>query len=253
MFTAQATRLDAVELYLHSRRDTPKSLLLTLGAADKLGDFTPTQVLASAEAQVPPGSTGWVRFDVSAELQAGRFYYVWLPATDGLQWELYPREIAGTARAYGGPKWHTMPHCYKHRLVPGGEPVSADGPADTYQLLPANVVNGWNRAVHGVPHSWAPSEQHPGPHWLQLDFGKAVDICEVHVTFQLPRMAAKAYDLAVPQGQSWHTVCSVRDNTLRRRIDRFEPVRASRLRLTLQGNQEEAKLVRICEVRAYGE
>ena len=93
---------------------------LTLCAADKIGDFTPTQVLASAEAQVPPKSAGWVRFDLSAKVQTGRFYYVWLPATEGLQWDLYPSEIEGAARAYGGPDWHAMSHCYRHRLIPGG-------------------------------------------------------------------------------------------------------------------------------------
>ena len=79
MFTAKTEQLEGVELYLRSKRNEPVSVPLTLCSADKLGDFSPVQVLASAEAQVPPDSAGWVRFDLSAKLEPGFFYYVWLP------------------------------------------------------------------------------------------------------------------------------------------------------------------------------
>ena len=132
--------------------------------------------IATAEAQVPPDGAGWVRFNLNAKLQAGRFYYVWLPATEKLQWHLYPTEIKGTARAYGGDKWISMPHSYKYRLIPGGEPVAKeDSSSKSNQLLPANVVNGWNRAVHGVPNSWAPKKGQSDPQWVELDFGRPVD------------------------------------------------------------------------------
>jgi len=252
MFTAKSEQLDAVDLYLRSQRAEPATVLLTLCAADKLGDFTSGKILASAEAQVPAVSAGWVRFDLSAKLQPGRFYYVWLPATEGLQWDLYPTEIEGTARAYGGPKWHTMPHCYRHRLVPGGEPVSKGGLASSYQLLPENAVNGWNRAVHGVPNSWAPDARQPGPHWIELDFGRPVAINEVHVTSQLPEMAAEAYELTVSDGSAWRTVCTVQENKQRRRVHRFDEVHATRLRLALKDDPATGGPVRICEIRVYG-
>jgi hypothetical protein len=252
MFTAKTTQLEGVEVYLRSKRAEPVSVRLTLCAANKLGDFSSGQALASAEAQVAPGSAGWLRFDLSSKLVPGQFYYVWLPATEGLQWDLYATEMKGTARAYGVPKWHTMTHCYRHRLVPGGEPISEDGFASTYQLLPENVVNGWNRAVHGVPNSWAPDARQPGPHWIELDFGQPAAINEVHVTFQLPNMAAEAYDLAAPAGQDWRTVCTVHGNNQRRRVHRFDRIHASRLRLTLKGDLAKGKPVRLCEIRVYG-
>jgi hypothetical protein len=144
-----------------------------------------------------------------------------------------------------------MSHCYRHRLVPGGEPISEDGPASTYRLLPENVVNGWNRAVHGKPNSWAPDARHPGPHWIELDFGRPVTINEVHVTFQLPEMAAKAYEVTVRDGQDWRTVCTVQANNGRRRIHRFDKIHASRLRLALKSDLTAGKPVRLCEIRVY--
>jgi hypothetical protein len=145
-----------------------------------------------------------------------------------------------------------MSHCYRHRLVPGGEPITEDGLAGTYQLLPDNVINGWNRAVHGEPNSWAPDARHSGPHWIELVFGRPVAVNEVQVTFQLPKMAAAAYDRAVPNGQDWHTVCTVQGNNERRHVHRFNEVHTSRLRLALKGDRATGKPVRLCEIRVYG-
>ncbi len=252
MFTAKTTQLDAVELYLRSKRTESVTVPLTLCAASKLGDFSSKQVLASVEARVAPGSAGWVRFDLSAKLHPGRLYYVWLPATEGLQWDLYPTEMKGTARAYGGLQWQAMSHCYRHRLIPGGEPVSQEGLASSYQLVPENVVNGWNRAVHGAPNAWAPDARQVGLHWIELDFGRPVALNEVHVTFQLPEMAADAYQLRAGDGVNWRTVCTVAGNTQRRRVHQVDAVRAPRLRLVFKGNPDADKRVRICEIRVYG-
>lgn len=128
-----------------------------------------------------------------------------------------------------------------------------DDTKTVHQLLPANVINGWNRAVHGVPNSWAPDTQQPGPHWIELDFGRSVAVNEVHVTFQLSQTAAKAYELAADNGSTWRPLCNVQDNAERRRVHRFDQVSTSRLRLTLKGNLATDKPVRICEIRAYGE
>jgi hypothetical protein len=98
----------------------------------------------------------------------------------------------------------------------------------------------------------ASDARHPGPNWIELDFGDPVAINEVHVTFQLPEMAAEAYDLTVPDGQDWRTVCSVQANDGRRRVHRLDDVHATRLRLTLKSDLTTAKPVRLCEIRVYG-
>ena len=252
MFAAKTPQLDAIELYLRSKRTEPITVPLTLCAANKLGDFASGRVLAETQAEVPAGSAGWVRFDLSEKVQPGHYYYVSLPATEGLQWDLYPLKIEDTARAYGGPDWHSMTHSYRYRLVPGGEPIAEEDLPKSHQLAPTNVVNGWNRAVHGEPNSWSPDFKQPGPHWIELDFDHPVTVNEVHVTFQLPEMAAKAYSLTAVDGEKSQTVCEIEDNTLRRRVHRFDEVKASRLRLTLASKLDPAKPVRICEIRVYG-
>ncbi len=123
----------------------------------------------------------------------------------------------------------------------------------TVTLVPDNVVNGWNRAVHGEPNSWAPGKKQSGTRWIELDFGRPVAFDEVHVNFQLPEMAAEAYDLVAGDGRNWQTVCTAEGNTQRRRINRFDEIRASKLRLLLKAGATETDEARICEIRVYGQ
>jgi hypothetical protein len=255
MFTAKHDRLDHIELFLRSARDEPTPMTLTLCRAKALGDFSSGEELAMAAADVPPKSAGWVRFVLSAELQPGKCYFAWLPAANGLQWDLYRYFPQGTWRAYGGPTWRPMTHCYKHRLSPGGEPTEPEsgGTAGKITLAPENVVNGWNRAVHGSPNSWGPDPNQPLPQWVELQFPKRVRCNTVHVSFQTPSMAAAAYTVAVPDGEGWQTLVGVEGNTLRRQVHRFEAVEADRLRLTLLRARDDGEAVRVCEIRVYDE
>ena len=251
MFTATKDHVEAIELYLASSRDTAVSLAATLQVAPELGDFSGMTQIAAATGAVPARSEGWVRFPLSAPLEAGRPYAVQLPATAGLSWHLYPVHIPGTARAYHVGHWTTMPHCYRFRLTPGGEPKPPTTDATAIRLVPRSVIDGWNRAVNGIPNSWQPDPDAPGPHWLELDFGEPMTIGSVHVTFQLPEMVARSFDVAIPDGNGWQVVHKVRDNALRRHVAAFDSVKTSRLRLIFPEAAGSPETVRVCEVRAY--
>jgi hypothetical protein len=278
MFTAGGAgilpvNLNSVALYLRSDRDTSTSLRAVLRVAKKLGDFSETANLAEAAASIPPKSSGWIEFKLGAKLEPGKPYYVALPRSDGLKWDLYPTQPEGTARAYGGPKWTLMAGCYKFRLNPGGEPTGAgsggtgilpvsnhgqDAHATTssaaVRLEPGNVVGGWNRAVAGAPNSWAPDPRQPLPQWIELTFKQPVQFNTVHVTFQLASMAAAAYRLdAGKDGKEWKTVARADNNTQRRGIHSFAPVTADRLRLVLESSSTSGTLPRVCEIRVYDE
>ncbi|MFQ5809044.1 MAG: FAD-dependent oxidoreductase, partial [Armatimonadota bacterium] len=255
MFTARHDRLDQIELFLRSERNEPTPMEVTLCRARALGDFASGEELATATADVPPRSEGWVTFPLSAKLEPGKVYFAWLPAASGLQWDLYPYFPEGTWRAYGGPSWRPMTHCYKHRLSPGGEPTPPEGwrPPGKIVLAPENVINGWNRAVHGTPNSWGPDPEQPLPQWIELQLPERVRFNAVHISFQTPSMAPADYDLAVPDGDGWRTVLAVEDNSLRRRVHQFDAVEADRLRLTILRARDGGESPRICEIRVYGE
>ena len=255
MFTAKHPRLESVDLYLRSQRDRPTAVTATLRPAKKLGDFSSTKDLATATAEVPAGSEGWVSFPLEAKLEPGSFYYIWLPAAEALQWDLYPYFPEGTSRAYGGPNWHTMTHCYKHRLHPGGEP---EPPSDwkspgKIALGPDNVIDGWNRAVHGTPNSWGPDPEQPLPQWIELKLPEPSRFDTVHVTFQTSSMVPAAYEVAVAEGDGWRRVVAAGSDGARRQVHTFEPVGADRLRLTVTQAPKQGETARVCEMRVYNQ
>ncbi|MGQ9732404.1 MAG: FAD-dependent oxidoreductase [Candidatus Zipacnadales bacterium] len=255
MFTAKHAQLESIDLFLRSERSEPALLKLTLREAKAWGDFSSTVDLASAEATVPPKSAGWVEFPLQAELHPGRLYYAWLPAAEGLKWDLYPYIPEGTCRAYGGPNWTTMTHCYKHRLHPGGEPLP---PSDwkmpgKVSLEPQNIINGWNRAVHGTPNSWGPDPAQSLPQWIELRWPKPVRLTTIYVIFQNRSMAAKQYTLsAVTEGQV-RVLVEVDDNRARRCVHKFKSVETKALRFTILAPPSSGLPVQVCEIRAYGD
>jgi len=255
MFTAKHDRLDSVDLFLRSERTEPTELTLTLRRAKKLADFSSSKDLAVAKGTVPAESAGWVSFPLQTKLKPGNVYWAWLPAAPGLQWDLYEFFPEGTWRAYGGPNWTAMSHCYKHRLTPGGEPGRPGDwqPPGEVDLEPWNVVDGWNRAVHGVPHSWGPAEEEAPPHWVEVRFDGEKSFDTLHLTFQTQGTAASFYNLAVPDGDGWRRVLEVGGNTERRRVHEFDRVTTDRLRITFTGAPHSDEQVRVCEVRVYGE
>ncbi len=254
MFLAPGDALQGVELYLRSDRNEPVRITATLCAAASMKDFANGKTVCTAQGSVPPQSEGWVRFPLAAAVEEAGHYFVWIPATPGLRWDLYPEKVPGTARAYRKPRWQPMSHCYRCRLIPGGElPECVPGGAHADLLKPENVIDGWNRAVSGRPNSWAPDATGPGPHWLEFTLAEPSRINAVHVTFQQVGMHAAAYDLLVPDGKAWRTILEVRRNTQRRRADTFPAVNTDRLRLQLRGTDAQVAQTQICEVRIYGE
>ncbi|HJN17555.1 MAG TPA: FAD-dependent oxidoreductase, partial [Armatimonadota bacterium] len=253
MFTAEHDRLDAVDLYLRNETPTPVELTLRLRKAKKLGEFRSTDDIATATGTAPTHSAGWVSFGLSADLRPGDIYWAWLPAAPGLKWELYEYFPEGTWRAYGGPNWTPMSHCYRHRLHPGGESAPPGGWERPGQvdLAPDSVVDGWNRAVHGTPHSWGPDPEEAPPHWIELDLGGPRTFDTLHITFQTEQMAASFYNIAVPGGDEWRRIATIEDNALRRRVHEFEPVTTDRVRITFTGAPRSNQPMRACEVRLY--
>ena len=82
------------------------------------------------------------------------------------------------------------------------------------------------------------------------DFGRAVTLNTVHVTFQTKALAASSFRVEVSAGDAWQTVAEVSGEQQRRHVLSFARTRASKLRVVLIEAPVGAGL---CQVRAYDE
>jgi len=253
MFKSTSDRIDRIALCLRSANETPTLLTLSLRTAKTFGDFSSQANLATAEATVPPKSKGWVTFGLGQAVDTGRYYFVALPPAKGLQWELFPILVENTCRAYGGPAWTLREECYKFRLTPGGEPQVPD--TATIALSPENVIDGYNRAVNGVPHSWGPDPDEPLPQWVELRFDKPRPFNTVYVTFQTQPLSCPDYSIEVAKGDRWGTMATVKGNRKRRIVHTFDRIVGDEIRLVLKSpaRDNERDSPQVCEIRVYNE
>ena len=254
MFKAAGPEIKSISLYLESTNARPTELKLTLRSAAALADFSSNQDLATATAQAPANGRGWVEFAVNAAIKPG-YYYVILSPAPGVSWRLFDIQPPDTARAYrSGKAWNAMPDAYQFRLGPPGaaETASEKQPEHSADkmFVPENVVNGFARAVRGWPNSWRPDPTKPLPQWVELDFGREVTFNTIHVSFQTREHRATAFRLETPRGEAWRSVAEVTGNLQRRRVLRFDPVKAARLRLVIAEARPE---MGVCEIRVYHE
>lgn len=253
MFKHPGPRLEKVALHLVSENPKPVRLSAGLRPAPALGDFTANTDLAKATATVPPNSQGWVEFPLQAPLEPG-YYYVWLAPAEGVGWSLFDRAPPNTARAYRNAKgWQRMPECYAIRATPGPQfekPQPAQLPPRETMFSPANVNNGFARAIRGWPNAWRPDPKQPLPQWVALDFGRRVPFNTVHVSFQTKADRAVDFRLEVPEKDGWRTLAAVQGNAQRRRVIAFERTKATALRLVVE---KAAGDMGVCEIRVYDE
>lgn len=249
MFVARAGKLDSVALWLQNNTRSAAPVKLALRAAAKPWDFSSTADLATATAQVPPQSSGWVEFALSASLKNGQSYFLYVPAAKDVFWHMYGVRTAENPRAYRAEDglMNTRLECHKFRLTPGGEAYS---PQPT-SYGPENVCDGWNRAVRGVRHAWVPDlATQKLPQWVQLDLSAPAAVNTVHVSFQTRSDRGVDFDVQVLRDGRWQSVAEVRDNADRRRVLSFSAVSTDKLRLVLL---KSAGNVGICELRVYGQ
>jgi hypothetical protein len=234
------------------------------GTDNTLARFAPVSV---ARGTIPPGE-GWVRFafDPPAGLTVKdptsdeERYALLLPAVDGVSWGRDAARCDFALRC-----WHEAPaeelavaaDCHLFRLTP--RPAYGEA---------ANVANGINRRWSTAPvNLWLSRFDEPLPQSLELDFGAPQTIREVHLRFdtitrayqempfncdqEVSPMCARDYDLQARVGEAWETLVEERSNYRRSRVHAFEPVSASRLRLTIRATWDDRYRARVYEVRVY--
>jgi hypothetical protein len=250
MFLAAGGQVASVALYLQNDASRPVQVRAALRAAEQFGDFSAANDVASASGEMPPKSRGWVEFPLRAELGKKRPYFIFLPATEGLKWHLYPAPMKECCRAYREKNGavHRMAGAYKFRLNPGGEPLPA---IRATSCGPENVNNGWNRAVDGVRNAWVPDlRRQQLPQWVQLDLPEPADINTAHVSFQTRKDRAVDFQVQAIVDGSWKTMAEVHDNPDRRRVLHFTTIHTGKMRVVLD---KVTGQVGVCEIRLYRE
>ncbi len=253
LFKPTTDTIESISLYLRSLNDAATPLTLTLRPAKAFRDFSSETDLAAAKATVPAKSQGWVSFDLRCPVDRESYYYVFVLAAKGIQWELYPVLVENTCRAYGASAWTVRDECYKFKLSPGGQPTVPHVPIVT--LSPQNVIDGYSRAVNGAPHSWGPDPSQRLPQWVELKFDKPRQFNTIHVTFQTQSLSCPDYSIEVPDGGTWRPVVTAQGNRKRRIVHSFAAIVSDRLRLVVKSpardNQRDS--AQLCELRIYDE
>lgn len=111
-----------------------------------------------------------------------------------------------------------------------------------------NVNNGWNRAVKGVRHAWAPDPSQPLPQWVQLDLPEPAVIDCLHVSLQRAPDRATDFRIDVWRDSDWCPAAMVTANDARRRVVHFDPVTTDKVRFAVLAAPAQ---LAVCEIRLY--
>lgn len=247
--------LDQIALCMQTEGDTPAEVTLHVREADAPDDYSSTKDLAVVRATVPPGNRSFVTFDVNCTLSKP-YAWVWLEPAPGVRLVLSAGGSPGVSRAYGRPWTIGSGQQYAFYTMPElryAEPGNA----------PQSVIDGVSRPVDELRHGWISDAQQSLPQWLELDFGKPVEINSVRLTFDtdlnadrphqpVAKQCVKDYRIEAFDGKSWQTVVEEKDNYFRHRVLRFPETTTSKIRVVVEATQGDPS-ARIFEIRAYRE
>ena len=250
--------LKSVWLLLRSERSEPVELTSHVREANAAGDYSSGDDLCTATAIVPPNRESFVEFPVNLTVDAP-MVWVWLPKTQGVSWRLMASGPYQACRAYGGSSRRPW------TVVDGQYYAFSTEPPLTYEMdyRPENVTGGVARIVERTTNLWASDPAEPMPQWIELEWPRPVTLNTVYLTFDtdlnaphhtvpLVPQTVRDYRLSYCGGNTWKTLATETENFQRRRVHRFDPIQASKLRLTVEATNGD-RLAKVFEIRAYHE
>ncbi|MBT3287842.1 MAG: FAD-dependent oxidoreductase [Victivallales bacterium] len=256
-FPWPAGRLDSLHVLLTNTTAETRTIKMHLRTAAKAGDVTATEDLAASETTMNPKGTKWMEFEIARDLPEP-FAWFWIEKTEGVNWSLMTAAPPQSFRFYGAEKaWTIVDNQFYAFYTKPALCVPAS-------FSPSFVVNGTARKWDGKTNMWASDPRQEMPQWLELGLGRAQTFNSVYLTFDTnlaPRLPSEAcppeavrdYQIQVPRpGGGWRTVAETKGNFLRRRIHRFKPVTAQKMRVKVLGTNG-VKEARVFEVRIYNE
>ena len=257
----QESQVDSLFLKLASNRGEPVEVTAHIRVQADPDGFVTKEDLKTVKAVLKPNSEEWVEFPINRKVME-RYLWVWLEPVPGVFWRRYnltPLDWAGAERDVPEEEWKQAKRESYCALFEAPKDKKAN-------CGPENVINGYSRIFDADHYAWVSDPDESLPQWLELTFTEPADINTVYLTFDTdmnnPPMitpnheyvpqCVKDYELRIFDGTKWETVAREKDNFQRRRIHRFDTVKAERVKIIVNaiGGDPSA---RIFEIRAYRE
>ena len=251
-------RWRSIRVLLRSARSEPIEVTARIFGAKAAGEFTAGEDLGTVTATVPAGRVSFVEFPLDSVIDSP-MVWIWLPKTDGVFWRLMASGPYQACRAYGGGESRPW------TVVEGQYYAVCTEPPLAYSVdcSPENVINGSARTVGRTMNLWASDPDEPMPQWIELEMPRPVQVNTVYLTFDtdmntshhtipIVPQTVRDYRLSWFDGAEWRPLVYETGNFQRRRVHRFAPVVAARLRLTVEATNGD-RSARVFEIRAYEE
>lgn len=263
IFPVSESRIDSVRLHLRSVVDQPVQLILGLRHAPHVWDFRATRDLATATATVPARFNGPVEFKLNVNVEPRQLYYVHLKPARGILWQAHRDEPGQPSLVPPGVTPADMPGPSRWRPATGGRAFLMEVDPPGRPFGPQNVIRGTNRPDRWT-NIWISDPSKGFPAWIELRWQRPVSFNLVQLTFDTDALkrvtlplfrypeCVKEYSLLVHDGRGWREVHRERDNYMRRRVHRLEPITTDRLRVVVHATNG-APAARIYEIRVYNE
>jgi len=258
LFPVSATRIDTVSLPLRSVHNEPVEVRVGLRAADNCWDFGKLVDLARASVVLPPHADGFFSFDLNVTVEAGRFYWVYMPGQSGVFWK-DAREVPIGCVAAWEVEFKTEYHFHSKQRFARALTIAPE----SRPFEPQNVLRS-----PGRPESWTNcwvSDPRAGfPQSLTLEWPAPVEFNTVQLVFDsnlnrefrymkplsAPPELVRDYEIQAWLDGEWQTLLRERANRVRQRVHTFEPVAVRRLRIVAHATQGDP-CARIYRVRVY--
>lgn len=245
--------LDQISLCMLTEGNAPAEVTLHVREADAPDDYSSMKDLAVVKATVPPGNRSFVTFEVNCSLSKP-YAWVWLESAPGVRWVLSASGSPGASRAHGRPWTVVSGQQYAFYTVPELRYAETGN-------APQSVIDGVSRPVDEMRHGWISDAKRPLPQWLELDFGKPVEMTSVRLTFDtdlnadrphhpVAEQCVKDYRIEAFDGQVWKELVTKKDNYFRHQVHCFAKTTATKVRVVVEATHGDPS-ARIFEIRIY--
>lgn len=252
-------RIDSLEVFLHNKSEELQEVTVSLSRVNHIWDYrvTPSEELAQATLQVPPGKN-WVAWPVALQnAPTGSYVRLDIMANCHVKWLVAGRIESG--------------HVAMYQIAPTKMRRFGHGHTLSFKVLPAQRCYGPENVTSGVtrPHRftnlWKSDPNLPLPQWLELSWDEAQAVRHVELTFpghllreyhayapfyrdpQCPR----DYTIEAYRDGVWNTLVNIEGNFHRhRRHGLPESVTTDRLRIVVHATNGDPS-AQIYEVRCY--
>lgn len=250
-------KVDSLALLVQADQDTQLEVEVYLSG--KPQNFKPENKLTEFSIPVPKTTGKWVALNLYLD-QNDRNIVCVIKRNDCIKLWCSDNKCTGTGAWYGRESNRPFDFYPCFRLCGSIESI----------YHPDNILNGYCR-IYGLPNLWVSKSLHNGVQWIELDFGKEMDIYEILLFFnpdlnreffnlrptyynqgldRMPEELVKSYRILAVCDHSETELVSIRDNWKRLAQHTFTGIKASALRIEITETWG-GQYAEIFEVRVY--